>query len=740
MPDPMPASPPPAEPEHAPFVPAAERQPELTFLPLLVGAALGILFGASSMYLVLKVGITVSASIPVAVLSITLFRAFSRAFRIRRATILENNIVQTAGSAGEGIAFGAGVTMPAMLILGYDLDYLHTALVAVLGGVLGTLLMIPIRRAHIVREAKSLTYPEGTACAEVLISGEAGGTTARTVFAGLGLGSLFALLGGLFSVVKGKAEVLLDRVYPGGNVALATDPALLGVGYVIGTRTSLVMGAGGLLASLVLMPAIKLFGSTAASPVAPATKLIRDMSTEDLRQYVLYIGAGAVAAGGIISLLRNLPLIAGAAVRGLSGLSGGAGAPRAERAPDLRTDRDLPAGFWAGGALLVVVALALAPSLELNALGALLVVVFGFLFVTVSSRLTGEIGSSSNPVSGMTVATLLLTSLIFLSLGWVSPTDKIAALSVAAVVCIASSNGGATSQDLKTGWLVGATPWRQQVAILVGTVSSALCIGLVLLWMNAAGTVYAKRDYPRFQVDPATLTETGRLHGPEAQADAGEYKVLRLREPREGVPAGKYLVDAGGHVRYLEDPGINGTVTRRDDGTEVRHKFSAPKAVLMSFIIDGIMSHRLPWGLVLIGVFLSVMLELVGVSSLAFAVGVYLPVAASTPIMLGGLVRWLADRTGRGARTGAAAETGSGVLFSSGLIAGGTLTAMLLAMAELTTSTHAAVAALSLQAAFPLAADSDLFALLAFLALAAALWLVATERLLAPRKSADRVG
>ncbi|HYD42506.1 MAG TPA: oligopeptide transporter, OPT family [Anaeromyxobacter sp.] len=726
---PLSAPPPAPAPEHQPFVPAHESPPELRLVPVLVGSALGILFGASSMYLVLKVGLTVSASVPVAVLSITLFRAFSRAFRVRRATILENNIVQTTGSAGEGIAFGAGVTMPAMLILGYDLDYLHVALVAVLGGVLGTFLMIPIRRAHIVREAKRLAYPEGTACAEVLISGEKGGTTARTVFAGLGAGSLFALLYQAFRVFKDTAGATFGGVYPGASVAMEVNPALLGVGYVIGTRISLVLGAGGLLAYLVLIPAIHLFGSTAGAPVYPGTKPISAMSAGEIRDaYVLYIGAGAVAAGGIISLVRALPLIAGAAARGLAGLRGGGPASTA------RTDRDLPLWVWGGGALAIVVALTLAPSLRLNALGAVLVVVFGFLFVTVSSRLTGEIGSSSNPVSGMTVATLLLTSLIFLALGWVDTPYKIAALSIAGVVCIASSNGGTTSQDLKTGWLVGATPWRQQVAILVGTVSSALVIGLVLLWMNEAGTVYARRDYPGFRVDPATLTETQPLRGPEAERDASTYRVLRLAEPRSGVPKGKYLVDAEGRIRYLEDPGINGSIAQRDSGERVDQKFTAPKAVLMSFIIDGIMTQRMPWGLVLIGVFLSVILELIGVSSLAFAVGVYLPVSASTPIMLGGIVRWLAERAGRRRLAGAEAESAPGVLFSSGLIAGGTITAMLLALAELTGPSRRFVGRFSLEEAVPWA-RSELVPLIAFVALAALLWAVATERLLGRRQA-----
>jgi len=719
-----------SEPEQAPFVPASLSPAEMTFLPVLIGALLGILFGASSMYLVLKVGMTVSASIPVAVLSITLFRGFSRAFGVRRATILENNIVQTTGSAGEGIAFGAGVTMPAMLILGYDLSYLHTALVAVLGGILGTFLMIPIRRAHIVKEARALKYPEGTACAEVLISGEKGGTTARTVFAGLGFGSLFALAYQGLGLFKDTAQKVFGKWYDGGNLAAEVNPALLGVGYVIGTRTSLVMGAGGILASLVLMPAIKLFGSSSAAPIYPATALIKDMTTDQIwHDYVLYIGAGAVAAGGIISLVRALPTIAGGAVRGLTGLTGGG--PRSEA----RTDRDLPLWFWGGGALLVIVLLTLAPSLELNVLGAILVVVFGFLFVTVSSRLTGEIGSSSNPISGMTVATLLLTSLIFLALGWVSAPDKIAALSIAGVVCIASSNGGTTSQDLKTGYLVGATPARQQIAILIGTISSALLIGLILLKMNDAATVFAKRDYPAFRVDPATLAERQPLRGPDASADSALYHVLRLSEPKEGVPAGKYLVDGEGRIRYLEDPGINGRVKVRDGGEKVE-KYNAPKAMLMSFIIDGIMSRKLPWSLVLIGVFISVLLELLGISSLAFAVGVYLPVSTSIPIMIGGVVRWLGDRTARRKLSEAEAESGPGVLFSSGLIAGGAVTGMILALIQLGAPGRRFMEWLNVSEKFPLS-GSDLFSILLFFGLAAVLWLVATERFLAGKTTSD---
>ena len=718
-----------SNPAHQPFIPSSQQLPEMSLLPILIGALLGILFGASSMYLVLKVGMTVSASIPVAVLSITLFRAFSRAFGVRNATILENNIVQTTGSAGEGIAFGAGVTMPAMLILGYDLNYLHIALVAVLGGLLGTFLMIPIRRAHVVKGVKNLIYPEGTACAEVLISGEKGGTTARTVFAGLGFGSLFALAYQGLGLFKDTASRVFGKWYDGGNVAAEVNPALLGVGYVIGTRTALVMGAGGILASLVLMPAIKLFGANATAPIYPATALINDMSTDQIwHDYVLYIGAGAVAAGGIISLLRALPTIFGGAVRGLAGLRGAGGVGATER-----TDRDLPLWVWGGGALLVVIALTLAPSLKLNLLGALLVLVFGFLFVTVSSRLTGEIGSSSNPISGMTVATLLLTSLIFLALGWVTTPYKIAALSIAGIVCIASSNGGTTSQDLKTGYLIGATPWRQQIAILVGTVSSALVIGLILLSLNSASTVYAKRDYPGYQADVAALTEHESLRGPDAAHDTAEYRVLRLAEPRDGVPAGKYLVDDAGQIRYVVDPGINGRVTTRDTGEKVT-KYNAPKAMLMSFIVDGIMTQKLPWSLVLIGVFIAVLLELLGLSSLAFAVGVYLPIATSMPIMIGGVVRWIADRTARRKLTEAEATSGPGVLFSSGLIAGGSVTGMILALIQLRPAGESFVKAINLSEAIPVLSGSDLFSILLFMALAAVLYLVATERFLAEKR------
>ncbi|HJT76347.1 MAG TPA: oligopeptide transporter, OPT family [Gemmataceae bacterium] len=674
---------------HKPYVPDGVKMPEFTWPAVLVGALLGIIFGASSLYLVLKVGMTVSASIPVAVLSITLFRVFSRMPVLRRfirpATILENNIVQTTGSAGESIAFGVGVTMPALMLLGFQMDVGRVMVVSVLGGLLGILMMIPLRRAFIVKKHGVLKYPEGTACADVLIVGEQGGSSAQTVFTGFGLAFLFQFVRQGLLLFKDTVSTPL-RWFPGATPALETDPTLLGVGYIIGTRISCIMVAGGALAAFVLIPAIRLFGTGLDKPVYPADKLVREMTDDQLQHiYILYIGAGAVAAGGIISLFQALPLIVGSlrsAMRDIRGMDAANGSGR--------TDRDLPLWLVGVGAVGLVLAIWVTsplhhlfdwvPQLHMNLLGAVLIVLFGFLFVTVSSRLTGEIGSSSNPISGMTVATLLLTCLIFLALGWDHPEDRLTALSVAAVVCIASSNGGTTSQDLKTGYLVGATPKWQQLAILVGSLSSALVIGVILIQLNNAYTVYSKKDLPtpNKRIDASQLTETGRAPGDDAA-----YHVLRVGEGNGyGLPAGEYLVTDQGQIAYLVDPGINGSRSRRDDGTEVR-KFTAPKATLMAFITDGILQRRLPWTLVLLGVSISVVLELCGISSLAFAVGVYLPLSTSTPIFVGGLVRYVADRWGRSAGTAPAAETDAdtspGVLLSTGYIAGGAIAGVLIA-------------------------------------------------------------
>ena len=686
-------------PRFVPYIATETRLREFSWRAVLVGALLGMVFGASSLYLVLKVGLTVSASIPVAVISMTLFKVLG-IFKVKDATILENNIAQTAGSAGESIAFGVGVTMPAIMILGFDLELTRVALVATLGGLLGILMMIPLRRALIVQQHGVLKYPEGTACAEVLKAGASAesiaasspeakaeaaasgsqGISARTIFAGFGIGLVYKTAMSALRAWKDTPEKVFTKPFEAGSVSAEISPELLGVGYIIGPKISAVMCAGGVLAYLVLIPMIKFFGSAIHGPLAPGTIPIAEMSPNQIRgAYVLYIGAGAVAAGGIISLARSLPMIWHGLREGLKDV-GGAKAS----GPVSRIDRDLGAKFVFGGIALLVLAILLSPSLHMNILGALLIVVFGFLFVTVSSRLTGEIGSSSNPISGMTVATLLLTCLIFLLIGWTGATWYVTALSVGGIVCIAASNGGSTSQDLKTGYLVGATPRFQQIAILIGALLSAVVLWPILLKLNEAATVYV----PITQVAPAGLAVNpasldarhDHLRGAQAASDTHEYRVWQKRDD-VGAPAGRYLVDGAGHAAWLVDPGINGQYNKRPDGTTV-HKFDAPKATLMSYIIRGILDRHLPWGLVLFGVMIAVVLELSGIPSLAFAVGVYLPLSSSSPILIGGAVRWFVDRARRKElahrdltedQLVAEGDKSPGVLMASGYIAGGAI-------------------------------------------------------------------
>ena len=591
-----------------PYIPASSNLPELGALPVLVGTILGVIFGASSLYLVLKVGLTVSASIPVAVISIALFRLLSK-FGLRDATVLENNIVQTAGSAGESIAFGVGVTMPAILILGFDLEVTRVILVSVLGGLLGILMMIPLRRALIVQQHGSLKYPEGTACAEVLKAGAShesqvaaarGGAMdslaatatlgARTIFAGFGLGVIYNVAMKALHGWKDTPEKVFGAPLAGGSIACEITPELLGVGYVIGPRIAAVMAAGGVLSYLLLIPLIKFFGEGLAGPLAPGTTLIKEMSPNQIRgAYVLYIGAGAVAAGGIISLVRSFPLIWHGIRRGLRDFGGKQGASD-ESVP--RTDRDLSMKFVFVGIAALIIAILFAPGLHMNIIGAVMIVLCGFLFVTVSSRLTGEIGSSSNPISGMTIATLLLTCLAFLALGWTDRIYYLTALSVGGIVCIASSNGGSTSQDLKTGYLIGATPRHQQVAILIGALASALVLGPILLKLNDATKVYVPLT-SELRTDVSQLSAKTTLAGPQGREDTKSYFVWHQDDEASGT-ARQYLVDDTGKAVYLVDPGINGTVTRRPDGSEVK-KFDAPKATLVSYIIKGILSHKLPW-------------------------------------------------------------------------------------------------------------------------------------------------
>jgi putative OPT family oligopeptide transporter len=738
---------------------------EFTPRALILGTLLGAVFGASSLYLVLKVGLTVSASIPVAVISVIVFRLASK-FGIRDATILENNLVQTAGSAGESIAFGVGVTMPAILILGFDLELTRVALVAVLGGLLGILMMIPLRRALIVQQHGALKYPEGTACAEVLKAGaseesraaasaeakaaEAAGPkrglSARTIFTGFGVGLAYKAAMVALKGWKDVPEKIFGKPFAAGSVAAEISPELLGVGYIIGPTIASIMCGGGVLAYLVLIPLIKFFGESIQGPLPPGTVPISQMSPAEIRSaYVLYIGAGAVAAGGIISLARSLPTIWHGLREGLRDVA----APRGQADPH-RTEHDLPMKLVLFGILGLIAAIVFARPLHMNLLGAVLIVVFGFLFVTVSSRLVGEIGSSSNPISGMTVATLLLTCLIFLAVGWTGGIYYVTALSVGGIVCIAASNGGGTSQALKTGFLVGATPRLQQLSILVGALFSALLLGPILLRLNDAATVYvpiADVTPAGVSVDPASLpAERERLTGPQASGDATAYRVWQKTDDA-GAPAGKYLVDESGRAVWMVDPGINGTHTKRPDGSEVR-KFDAPKATLMSYIIKGILDRHLPWGLVLFGVMIAVVLEMAGIPSLAFAVGVYLPISSSSPIFIGGLVRWLVDRKLKRdlaahnlttEQLAAEADKSPGVLLASGYIAGGAIAGILIAFVTgVMERFDASVTAWS-RAHNPFFAgpSADLLALIPFGLLTLLLLFTGWEMVLAGRKGAQ---
>src|SRR5437899_884644 len=655
--------------------------------------------------------------------------------------------------------------MPAIMILGFDLEITRVMLVAVLGGLLGILMMIPLRRALIVDQHGLLKYPEGTACAAVLKASEdspaspdssdnedkqvAGG--GKTIFSGFGIGFIYYVIDKALFGWKEIPEKNFGAPFKGGSVGVEINPALLGVGYIIGPRIASIMCAGGVLSYLVLIPAIKFFGDRVVGVVSPGKMPIADMTPDDVRNaYVLYIGAGAVAAGGIISLFRSLPIIWHGLKGGLADLRGTHG-----RGPIVpRTYPDLSMKIVVGGVIALLLVMIVAPQLGLrwNILGAILIVAFGFLFVTVSSRLTGEIGSSSNPISGMTVATLLLTCLIFLLVGWTGSTYYVTALSIGGIVCIAASNGGTTSQDLKTGFLVGSTPKHQQTAILIGALASAVVLGPILLKLNSAGTVYVPAGDPsvaaaaNFKVDPAQVPtlKTETLQGPQGTKDTKAYHVF-FKSATEGGNAVKYLVDDNGTPVYMADPAINGTHRARPDGTTVT-KFDAPKAVLMSYIIKGILSHKLPWTLVLLGVMIAIVLEMSGIPSLAFAVGVYLPLASSSPIFIGGMIRLLVDRYLRikfrhknlsDVELTAEGDKSHGVLLASGYIAGGALAGIVIAfMAGVPSLVDVSKRIEDWSTAnnpFIDGANANLLALLPFAVLCALLYLVGWDVLLAAR-------
>ncbi len=587
-----------------PFVAADTLIAEFSIRAIILGACFGLIFGAATVYLALRAGLTVSASIPIAVLSIAVFK------KLGKSTILENNIVQTIGSAGESIAAGVAFTFPALIFLAGGerfFTYFNILTLAFVGGILGVLFMVPLRRSLIVKEHGTLPYPEGTACAEVLIAGERGGSMARRLFSGLGIAVAYKTLMSVFGLWKDTPGYLAPRgsSFPNASVSSEITPEYLGVGYIIGPRISGVLVAGGVLSYLVLIPLISFIGDALPAILKPAGKLIAGMSPSEIRGgYVRYIGAGAVAAGGLITLIKTLPTIVSAfkdSFKSLKDLKAGVKLSR--------TERDIPITYVIVGSLALIIIIAVLPQLPGTFPGTLLmgllIVVFGFFFVTVSSRIVGIIGSSNNPISGMTIATLMATCLIFVSLRWTSDVFQSLALVVGGIVCIAAANAGATSQDLKTGYIVGATPIYQQIGLVIGVLVSTFAIGMTLQWID-------------------------------------------------------------GSMAYHGIPHAIGT-----------EKYAAPQATLMATIIKGLLAQDLPWALVFIGMAISVVMELCGIRSLSFAVGVYLPLSTTFPIFVGGALKGLVDKM-QGVKD--ESEVSPGMLYSTGLVAGGSLTGVLIAI------------------------------------------------------------
>ena len=581
-----------------PYVPADKVMPEFTVVSIVLGAILAIVFGGANAYLGLRVGMTVSASIPAAVISMGVIRKI-----LRRDSILENNMVQTIGSAGESVAAGAIFTLPALFMWAKDglcdvPGLVEIGLIALCGGVLGVLMMIPLRSALIVKEHGVLAYPEGQACAEVLIAGEEGGAKASTVFSGLGIAAVYKFIADGLKVFP--SEITYDVTpYKGSGIGIDVLPALAGVGYICGVKVSSYLFAGGVLGWFVIMPLMALFGGDLI--LFPADKTINVLIAEGgvsslWSNFLRYIGAGAVACGGVLSLIKSLPLI----VRTFKDAMGDYGKGRS--ASTLRTEQDIPMKVVLLGILIVAVVMWLVPAIPLNLFTALIVIVFGFFFATVSSRMVGLIGSSNNPVSGMAIATLLISTLLLKMTGNDGINGMIAAIVIGGIICVIAAIAGDTSQDLKTGFLVGATPKKQQIGELIGVAVSAVAIGAILYLLSMAWGGYGSDDLP------------------------------------------------------------------------------APQAVLMKMIVEGVMGGNLPWNLVFVGVFVALVVEVLGIPVLPFAIGLYLPIYLSVPMMLGGLLRWYLEKRKYASEKEKDNVVQSGVLYSSGLIAGEGIVGILLAV------------------------------------------------------------
>lgn len=590
--------------EHKPFISDEQNIAEFSLRAVVLGSIFGVIFGASTVYLALRAGLTVSASIPIAVLAIAVFK------KLGKSTILENNIVQTIGSAGESIAAGVVFTIPALTFLaGGDqyFKYFQIFTVALIGGILGVLFMIPLRRSLIVKEHGVLPYPEGTACADVLVAGERGGNLAKMVFSGLWISIIYKVFMSIFGFWKDTPAYSTPKTsqFPNATIMSEITPEYLGVGYIIGPAGAARIVAGSILSWMVLIPLITLFGDKLPEVMLPGWKdmLISQMSPLEIyRGYVRYIGAGAVAAGGLFTLIKTIPTIIASFSSSFKDLksSGSGGAVLS------RTSRDIPIKYVLIGSAVLALVISFLPqfpgTFPSTLIMSFLIIVFGFFFVTVSSRIVGIIGSSSNPISGMTIATIMGTCLIFVALGWTDASHQAIALIVGAVVCIAAANAGATSQDLKTGYLVGATPYKQQLGLVIGVLASVAVV---------AFTLFLLHNSP---------------YGPI--------------------------------------------------GSE---KLAAPQATLMATLIKGLLAQELPWGLVFVGMLISVVFELCGVRSLAVAVGVYLPLATTFPIFIGGMVHALVGFFTK-KKTEGESELSSGMLYSTGLVAGGSLAGIAIAV------------------------------------------------------------
>ncbi len=575
-----------------PFVPADSKLPEMTATSVILGILLSVLFGGANAYLGLRVGMTVSASIPAAVISMGIIRKI-----LRKDSILENNMVQTIGSAGESVAAGAIFTLPALFLWAGEgsietPSLVLIALIALCGGLLGVMFMVPLRGALIVQEHGTLPYPEGTACAEVLEAGESGGAKATTVFSGLGIAAVYKFIADGLKIFPSEVHYEVGA-YKGSGFGADVLPALLGVGYICGPKVSSYLLAGGTVGWFVLMPLIAMFGGDQV--IYPGSTPISEMGSFSIwSSYIKYIGAGAVAAGGIMSLIKSLPLI----IFTFSDAVKGIGVKVGEKN---RQNTDIPMQITVLIIGIVGIAMWLIPAIPVNFIGAILVIVFGFFFATVSSRMVGIVGSSNNPVSGMTIATLLITTAVLKASGNIGMPGMIGAITIGSVICVATAIAGDTSQDLKTGYLVGASPYRQQIGEVIGVVASALAVGGVLYLLNAAWGY----------------------------------------------------------------------------GTD---QLPAPQATLMKLVVEGVMNGNLPWALVFAGVFIAIVIEILGIPVLPFAVGLYLPIHLSVPMMVGGLVRLYFDKKKGLSEKDRKDKVENGVLYSSGLIAGEGLVGILLAI------------------------------------------------------------